>query len=132
MYHRTHWTVEKITKRLELIGPLVHRRHAYLPAFKMQELADSMTPPPLGTVDRSGWKTIEPNSHWGRRYMDFILHTTFEVPADWESDKAVALYLPLGEAGDFSHPEALAFIDGTAYGTCDRHHQEFLLPPRRP
>ena len=128
VYHRTHWTVEKITKRLELIGPLVHRRHAYLPAFQMQELPDPMTPPPLGNIDRSDWKTIEPNSHWGRRYMDFILHTTFEVPADWESDKAVALYLPLGEAGDFSHPEALAFIDGTAYGTCDRHHQEFLLP----
>ncbi len=128
MYHRTHWTVEKITKRLALIEPLVHRRHAYLPAFQMQELADPMTPPPLGNIDRSGWKTIEPNSHWGRRYMDFVLHTTFHVPADWESDRAVALYLPLGEAGDFSHPEALAFIDGTPHGTCDRHHQEFLLP----
>ena len=130
MYHRTHWTVEKIAKRLEAIEPLVHRRHAYLPAFQMQELADPMTPPPLGNIDRSGWKTIEPNSHWGRRYMDFVLHTIFHVPADWESDKAVALYLPLGEAGDFSHPEALAFIDGTPHGTCDRHHQEFLLPKR--
>jgi alpha-mannosidase len=129
VYHRTHWTVEKITKRLELILPLVHRRHAYLPPFQMQELPDPMTPPPVGNVDRRDWKTIEPNSHWGRRYMDFILHTTFQVPADWEADRAVALYLPLGEAGDFSHPEALAFIDGAAYGTCDRHHQEFLLPP---
>src|SRR4030095_2185976 len=36
--------------------------------------------------------------------------------------------LPLGEAGDFSHPEALAYIDGAAYAACDRHHQEFLLP----
>src|SRR5690606_3552192 len=42
-------------------------------------------------------------------------------------EAAVALYLPLGEPRSFSHPEALAYIDGTAYATCDRHHQEFLL-----
>ncbi len=40
----------------------------------------------------------------------------------------MALYLPLGEAGDFSHPEALAYIDGVPYAACDRHHQEIILP----
>lgn len=129
MYHRTHWTVEKIGRRIDLITPLVHRRHAYLPAFQMLELPDPMTPPVLGEIDRSGWQTIEANTHWGRRYMDFMLHTTFRVPEDWEADRPVAIYLPLGEAGDFSHPEALAFIDGVAQAACDRHHQEFLLPP---
>jgi len=39
------------------------------------------------------------------------------------------LYLPLGEAGDFSHPEALVYIDGEPYAACDRHHQEILLKP---
>jgi alpha-mannosidase len=38
--------------------------------------------------------------------------------------------LPLGEAGDFSHPETLAYIDGRPYAACDRHHQEILLPDR--
>ena len=128
MYHRTHWTAEKIAKRLALIEPLVHRRHAFLPPFQMMELSNPMTPPPLGDLDRSGWQTIEANTHWGRRYMDFVLHTTFRVPADWEAERAVALYLPLGEAGDFSHPESLAYLDGKIHATCDRHHQEFLLP----
>jgi alpha-mannosidase len=40
----------------------------------------------------------------------------------------VALYLPLGESGDFSHPETLAYIDGVPYAAGDRHHQEILLP----
>jgi alpha-mannosidase len=58
-----------------------------------------------------------------------MLHTTFAVPADWERELPVALYLPLGEAGDFSHPEALAYVDGVPYAGCDRHHQEVLLHP---
>lgn len=37
-------------------------------------------------------------------------------------------FLPLGESGDFSHPEALAYIDGQPYAACDRHHQEIRLP----
>ena len=130
MYHKTHWTADKIAGRLALIDPLVHRRAAPLPSFRLLELPDPMTLPPIGAeVDRSGWATIEAKTHWGRRYMDFLLHTTFVAPADWEPDRPVALYLPLGNAGDFSHPEALAYVDGAICGTCDRHHQEFLLPP---
>ena len=57
MYHRTHWTVEKITKRLALIEPLVHRRHAYLPAFQMQELPDPMT-----SAMWSSWVELNPKT----------------------------------------------------------------------
>jgi alpha-mannosidase len=41
-----------------------------------------------------------------------------------------ALHLPIGQAGDFSHPEALVYVGGEPYGACDRHHQEVLLPER--
>jgi alpha-mannosidase len=61
---------------------------------------------------------------------DFVLRTQFEVPAGWDPKAPVALYLPLGEAGDFSHPESLAYIDGLPYAACDRHHQEIKLPER--
>lgn len=130
MYHKTHWTVEKIGRRIELITSLMHRRSALLPAFQMLELPDPETLPPIGPeVDRSEWLTIESNTHWGRRYMDFVMHTTFVVPDGWKSAQPIALYLPLGDAGDFSHPEALAYVDGKPYGTCDRHHQEIQLAP---
>ena len=63
-----------------------------------------MTPPPLGNIDRSGWKTIEPNTHWGRRYMDFVLHTTFQVPADWEADRAGGALPAAGRGGRLQPP----------------------------
>lgn len=61
----------------------------------------------------------------------FCLRTTFTLPEYMDASQPIALYLPLGDAGDFSHPECLAYIDPgpEPYATCDRHHQEFLLKP---
>ena len=132
MYHKTRWTAQKIGQRITLIEPLVYRRRTSLPPFRMTTLPDptpdAIEPAPVGReVDDSGWQTIEPHTYWAQARVNFVLRTTFEVPADWPREAAVALYLPLGEPRSFSHPEALAYIDGTAYATCDRHHQEFLL-----
>ena len=142
--HQVLWTAEKIGQRIALIEPLVYRRRHALPPFRYQpitegdphdlvrqEIAGPMVAPPVGAeVDDSAWEVVEPNTYWGGPRVNFMLRGQFEVPADWESDAPVALYLPLGEAGDFSHPEALAYIDGEAYATCDRHHQEFALPAK--
>jgi alpha-mannosidase len=65
----------------------------------------------------------------GSWMQNLVLRTMFSIPEGWDKTQPLALYLPLGEAGDFSHPEALAFIDGTPYAACDRHHQEILLKP---
>ncbi len=130
MYHKTYWTADKIASRLRLIeqAQLVYRQKAPVPAFLYQTLPDPMTPPPIGDgVDRSNWTPIQPPAYWGSRFTNFMLHTTFSVPADWDADAQVALYLPLGEAGDFSHPETLAYIDGVPYAAGDRHHQEIRL-----
>ncbi len=130
MQHQMRWTVQKIARRIELIEPLVYRRRALLDPFRYIELADPMTPPPMGAdVDDSGWQVIQPDSYWGRRRVDFLMRGSFTVPGDWEGGQA-ALYLPLGEAGDFSHPETLAYIDGEPYAAGDRHHQEIVLPER--
>ena len=62
--------------------------------------------------------------------QDFVLRTTFTIPESWDASLPIGLYLPLGETGDFSHPEAAVYIDGQPYAGCDRHHQEILLDPR--
>ncbi|HLA08027.1 MAG TPA: hypothetical protein VJ022_11315, partial [Anaerolineales bacterium] len=130
MYHRTRWTPEKIKQRLELITPLVYRKHKALSSFRYRELGGPLAPPPVGQeVDDSGWQEINAHEYWGAWMQDFILRTTFVIPDEWDKGQPIALYLPLGEAGDFSHPEALAYIDGEPYAACDRHHQEFLLKP---
>jgi alpha-mannosidase len=88
-----------------------------------------METPPIGPeVNDSDWTIVEPNAYWGDWMTDFTLRSHFLVPADWDAHVPVALYLALGEAGDFSHPEALAYIDGVPYAACDRYHQEILLP----
>jgi alpha-mannosidase len=127
--HAVRWTLEKTQSRLALIAPLVYRRKAPLAPFRYHELPDPMAEPPVGAeVDDGEWLELAPPVYWGRKRADFILRTTFTVPADWLADATLALHLPLGEAGDFSHPEALAYLDGAPYAACDRHHQEFLLP----
>jgi len=130
MYHRIRWTLEKISQRLSLIIPFVYQRKKSLPTFRYRELPDALVPPLIGVeVDDSSWQDIDANEYWGSWMQDFVLRTTFTIPEDWDKSQPTALYLPLGEAGDFSHPEALAYIDGKPYAACDRHHQEILLHP---
>jgi alpha-mannosidase len=128
MYHKQRWTPEKIKLRLELIAPLVYLKRKPLPSFRYCELETALTPPQIGIdVDDSRWQEIDAQQYWGAWMQNFVLRTTFAIPEDWEKTQPTALHLPLGEAGDFSHPEALAYVDGTPYAACDRHHQEILL-----
>ncbi|MCI0399057.1 MAG: alpha-mannosidase [Chloroflexi bacterium] len=129
MTHKIRWTAKKIARRLRLIEPLVYQLQQSLPPFRYTALAGPLEPPPVGLdVDDGDWPVVEAYSYWGEFMTDFALRSQFQVPAEWNSSAPVALYLPLGNAGDFSHPEALAYIDGEPYATCDRHHQEILLP----
>ena len=131
MKHQRRWTQQKIESRLRLIQNLDYRRQNPIPAFRYQTLPGPDTPPPLGAdVDDSDWEVLEPHTYWGTWFTDFIMRTEFTVPADWDSSKPIVLHLPLGEAGDFSHPETLAYIDGEPYASADRHHHEILLPDK--
>ncbi len=130
MYHRTRWTPEKIRQRLELISPLVYIKRKSIPSFFYRALDSALTSAPVGLdVDDSDWQEIYPNEYWGSWMQNFVLRTKFSLPEYLDMAQPIALYLPLGEAGDFSHPEALAYIDGIPYAACDRHHQEILLKP---
>src|ERR1051326_3769209 len=123
MFHKQHWTPEKIRQRLILIAPLAYRKSKSLPTFRYQTLSNPRALPPVKTdVDDSNWQEISLNEYWGTWNQDFVLRTSFAIPEDWDASQPTALYLGLGEAGDFSHPEALAYIDGQPYAACDRHH----------
>ena len=129
MIHDMRWTSKKIAQRIQTVESLVHRRKRPIGPFRYLELPGPMSSPPVSPdADDAGWQEIGPFTHWGKRYTDFVLRCEFAVPTDWDADAPVALYLPIGEAGDFSHPEALAYVDGASYAACDRHHQEIQLP----
>ncbi len=126
--HKTRWTSRKIAQRIDLVESLVYRQRHPIAPFRYTTLPGPMEAPPVGTdVDDSDWPVIEPNSYWGQWMTNYALRTHFRVPVDWDPDAPVALYLPLGVSGDFSHPEFLAYVDGTPYAAADRHHQEILL-----
>ena len=132
MLHNIRWTSQKIAKYLELIQPNVYRSRIQLPPFRYLELDGSLEDPLIDfEIDDSNWQKISANSNWGGANVNFLLRTDFAVPSGWRPDDFLALYLPIGEAGDFSHPEALAYIDGEPYAGIDRHHQEILLPDEK-
>lgn len=130
MIHKNRWTVQKIEQRLRLIEPLVYRKRHPLSPFKYAELSSPLEAPLVGNdVDDSDWPTIAPHTYWGKWQTNFVLRGHFQIPSDWDRNSNIALYLPLGEAGDFSHPEVLIYVDGVAYAAGDRHHQEVRLKP---
>jgi len=129
--HSSRWTAPKIAQRLRLIEAQIYRQRSELPTFQVTQLPDPQTAPILGAAgDGWNWQTIAPYSYWGERDFNFMLRSSFTIPVEWSRTQPVALYLPLGDAGDFSHPETLVYIDGEAYAACDRHHQEIRLPDR--
>ena len=129
MRHQIRFTLEKISLRLNELEGLVYRNRKPIPPFYCLEL-ETPELPALSELQASGpdWIEIPPHSYWSLPRTNFVLRTTFSVPPDWVKDGLPALFLPIGKSGDFSHPEALVYLDGKPYGSCDRHHQEILLP----
>ncbi|MCA9914099.1 MAG: alpha-mannosidase, partial [Anaerolineae bacterium] len=127
MKHDIRWTIPKIHNRLKLIQPLVYRQSVPLPPFRLIKHASPAEPPALD-ADPVQEATIKPGDQWVEPDLNFTLLTTFSIPADWPEAVPIALYLPLGTEGDFSHPEARVYVDGMALSACDRHHQEIQLP----
>lgn len=134
MRHSVRHTPEKISRRLRLVAPLVYRRKAPLEPLLYKAIAaphyDLPDAPETADLsgDTSGWQTFEVGTRWGQPRSNFMLRSAFTVPEGWDTSLPTALYLPLGENGDFSHPEVLLYLDGEAYAAADRHHQEVRLP----
>ena len=129
MTHAFRFTAEKVAARLELLrAQVVRRRHPIAP-FRLLELPDATTEPPLH-ADPSGWERIESDTYWGRFDLNFLFRSSFALPEGWDAGSS-ALYFPLGNAGDiFTHPEALLYIDSEPIASADRYHHTIPLPAR--
>ncbi len=124
--HELTQTLQKFNARLKLIEPLVYRQSWDMPAFRVKLFPQGSQP--LGeTDDWESWPQVQPYSYWGKWNSDFVLAVRFALPKECLAVDDLAFYLPLGQAGDFSHPEALAYVEGQAFAACDRYHQEIAL-----
>lgn len=130
MLHEIRWTSQKIRKRIELIEPYVYRRRRQISPYRCHIIDDNRPhPPAVKEIEALKTDTILPGEYWVGPRTNFVLLSSFKVPPSWGDGSSVALYLPIGAAGDFSHPESMVYIDEEPYAACDRHHQEVLLSP---
>jgi len=129
MLHEIRWTSNKIQKGIELLRPRIYLNRKPLAPFRFCLLEGKFKTEYLTQdFDDSSWKIVQTNDYWANPQTDFILRTHFRIPSDYSKSAKASLFLPLGISGDFSHPEALVFLDGEPFASCDRHHQEILLP----
>ncbi len=125
--HKIRWTLPKIERLLQTIAPTLYRRSVQLGTFRIKALS-APNEPFDKHPDTSSWDLLPDGTPWGPRDYNFLMATSFQVPSDWPENEPIVLFLPIGDAADFSHPEALVYIDGVPYAACDRHHQEIYLP----
>lgn len=131
MLHKIRWTQQKLQRRIALLETHVYKQREPIAPFHYRYLKDSRDNHPIEPeLDDSTWDLLQPHEYWAAPRTNFILRTTFTVSGFELSAGPIALFLPIGDAGDFSHPEALVYIDGEPLAACDRHHQEILLPGR--
>ncbi|MDJ1017497.1 MAG: glycoside hydrolase family 38 C-terminal domain-containing protein [Paracoccaceae bacterium] len=129
MSHARRFTAEKIGKRIALVQRMAHRQSLPIAPFRYLELPDAVVEPPLTACSES-WRQIEWNSYWAGQNQDYLLRSEFTIPAGW-ADGPIALYLPMGAAGDiFTHPESLIYVDGVPYASADRYHHTIYLDPK--
>ncbi len=122
-------TIEKITRRIKTIEPLVYSRRLAIENYKYFEHKPNETSPlATANVDDSKWKTLKNGKAWGDWKTMFTMKSRFTVPNGWSDQGPVALYLPLGSANNFCHPEALVYIDAKPIAARDCFHDEIILP----
>ncbi len=129
MKHTIRLTRQKIGRYQKVVEPLVYRQQENLAPFRYKAMAELDAQLLDPKFNDSTWDLLPHRSYWGGANVNFVMRGTFVVPATFDVAEPVALRLLLGDAGQFSHPEALVYIDGEPFAAVDRHHHEVLLKP---
>ncbi|SDC67784.1 alpha-mannosidase [Paenibacillus sp. UNCCL117] len=121
-----HWTVEKLEDRIRMLEPYRYRDAIPL-ACGWQEDAEGEVgayPPDLSRA-----AAAERGARWTGRDRYIWLKAQAEVPAHWQSRRAIGVFdFGLTGGGGNSGFESLLFIDGQPYQGVDTNHREVMLP----
>ncbi|MEM9950365.1 MAG: glycoside hydrolase family 38 C-terminal domain-containing protein [Chloroflexota bacterium] len=120
--------LDKLHQQLNLITQYRVRDRWQLPQLNFAETDSTIS----ATRDWSqlNWQVLPYHQYWGKWSQSFTLRTQYQIPETWDLEGSCVLYFPLGDGGDGfeAHPEALIYVDGTAFTTTDVRHQEITLP----
>ena len=83
MYHKSHFTSQKISRRLALIEPLVYRRRKPLPPFRFLSLGSLLANPPAGSQGdaSTGEQAQSSDNSWSGQMTNFTLREDFQAAA---------------------------------------------------
>ncbi len=127
--HTIRFTAQKVGQRLKLVEARAHRRRRAIGPLEWRPVASVDVPLEEAASGEAGWESVPALAYWGGPQQDFVMRGRFAAPKWMGTSGTVALHLPLGQSGDFSHPEALVYVDGQVVGAVDRHHPEIVLRP---
>ncbi len=100
-----------------------------LKLIAQQVIVDSepIAPLELRLGEAESWQPVPPGTYWGTWQTPFEMRGAYSIPARFGARDALALLLPLGDSGDFEHPEALVYIDGIPVSGVDNKHGRITL-----
>ncbi|GAB4514636.1 MAG: alpha-mannosidase [Anaerolineae bacterium] len=107
---------KRLQARLDLINQHIIQARSPIPPFE------------LTYHDSQETQTIPYNSYWGEWVRDFWMRSRYQIPADWPLEAVIGLHLPIGDADNFLHPEALIYIDDVPFTAVDARHLLLILP----
>lgn len=123
--------IDAVRTRLNLIAGQRFRVQHLLDDLRFRPLRPpGFRQPPIAEA-AADWTSIAPGSLWGDWQMHFAMCGGFRIPDAWlppADGTHIGLHLPLGEAREFEHPEALVSVDGRPLAAVDVHHPLIVLP----
>ncbi|AQQ69677.1 Mannosylglycerate hydrolase [Limihaloglobus sulfuriphilus] len=131
--HKTRFTLEKLTAKLELLKDKCETKAMPLGPVKYIELPDATAEPMIEPdFDDSSWQTLEAPCYWGGWRRNFTMRGVFSIPAGWCGGGCAALSFDFGSEPDldFCHPEMLVHIDGEPLAAADRFHRLLFIPDK--
>jgi alpha-mannosidase len=89
--------------------------------------SEPLAPLELRLGDSTVWQPVPPGTYWGTWQTPFEMRGAYTIPPRFGARDALALLLPIGDSGDFEHPEALVYIDGVPVSGVDNKHGRITL-----
>ena len=120
------FTVEKITKQIELIHEAIHREVIEVENFRFHP--GDLPGAEASDFDDSSWEHFEVGGYWGGYDEIAWFRTWIPIPEDWQ-EQAVALRFLVGPRdGGKSTAETMLFVNGKALQAIDVWHETARLP----
>ncbi len=123
-----YFTIEKLTKYLDVINSLVYRQRLLLEPYRyIQHTSETDKPLIDGSIQNNNFKQADMDLYWTQPNCHLTLRSQFSIPPSVGSKTSWAVFVRFEGMDNGMWPEALAYIDGQAVCGINRNHREIHL-----